>query len=58
MPYNLWKDADDKEDHWTLSDKGTDYFKKECCADKLRITAFNHLRQGSHRMWHFEVDGK
>lgn len=58
MAYDQWKSLDDKSQHWTISDKGTDYFKKVGSSLKLRITGFAHKKAGSRRMWHYEVDGR
>ena len=58
MPYERWKDLDNKSAYWTLSDKGNDYFKKSSSNNRLRIEGFSHKVAGSPRMWHFEVDGK
>lgn len=57
VPYETWKDLDNKSAYWTLSDLGFDYFQKEGCP-KLRVTKFSHLVNGSKRMHHFEVDGE
>lgn len=58
LPYSQWKDAEDKTAYWTLSDKGTDYFKKSVGNTKLRIVGFSRKKTGTRRMWHFEVDGR
>lgn len=58
LPYDEWKNAADKSSYWTLSDKGTDYFKKSVGNTKLRIIGFSHKKAGTRRMWHFEVDGR
>lgn len=58
LPFDEWRKLDDKSGHWTLCDKGTDYFRKEGCAHKLRITSFAHKMTGTRRMWHYEVDAR
>ena len=58
LPYDQWKSLDDKSKYWTISDKGTDYFRKNGSSLKLRITGFAHKKAGSKRMWHYEVDGR
>ncbi len=56
--YSQWREVTDKTPYWTLSDKGTDYFKKSVGSTKLRIIGFSHKQAGTRRMWHFEVDGQ
>ena len=46
-----------KEDHFTLSDEGKDYFLK-CDEKKFFIQHVSHKVAGSPRMHHFEVEGK
>lgn len=58
VPYKQWLELEDKSAYWTLSDAGTDYFQKEGCSQRLKITGFSHKKAGSKRMWHYEVDGK
>lgn len=58
LPYAEWLKADDKDRYWTLSDKGTDYFKKVGSDTRLRIVGYSRKHTGSKRMWHFEVDGR
>lgn len=58
IPYSEWLKVSDKTPYWTLSDKGTDYFKKSVGSTKLRIVGFSHKQAGTRRMWHFEVDGQ
>lgn len=58
LPYHQWKDAADKSAYWTLSDKGTDYILKQGGNTKLRVIGFAHKKNGSRRMWHYEVDAQ
>lgn len=57
MPYNEWKELEDKTGYWTLSDKGTDHFIKTGSQKRLRVTSFSMKKTGSMKMWHFEVNG-
>ena len=60
LPYETWKalTASEKSSYWTLSDKGTDYFRKSGSNIRLRIIGFCHKKAGRKRMWHYEVDGR
>ncbi len=58
IPYSEWRKLDDKRKYWTISDCGTDYFRKEDSDCKLKITGFARKAEGTRRMWHFEVNGK
>lgn len=58
LPYEDWESNDCKSRYWTLSDKGNDYFKKVESDNNFKITSFSKKNVGSHRMWHFEVNGK
>lgn len=58
VPFDVWKNLDDKSAFWTISDKGTDEFQKQGTSRILKITSFVHRVAGTKRMWHFEVKGK
>lgn len=54
LPYAKWKELADKTGFWTISDKGDDYI---VLGDtRLRIVQAIHRKNGSRRMWHWEVD--
>lgn len=56
LPYREWLKAKNKDEFWTLSDIGRDFFVKDYT--EYRIVGFSHKTTGSKRMWHFEVDGE
>lgn len=58
LPYEQWKDLDDKTPYWTLCDGGRDTFRKQGSGKELYVTGFTHLTAGTARMWHFEVQGQ
>lgn len=58
IPYSEWRKLDDKSKHWTISDCGTDYYRKAGSDCRLKITGFARKAVGTRRMWHFEVNGK
>lgn len=57
LPYNEWKEVEDKSKYWTISDKGMDMFQLDGY-DTAKIIAFTHFKAGTKRMWHFEVIGR
>ncbi len=59
LPYELWRALQDKSGFWTLYDGGKDTFYKVGNPEKsYRVTSFSKLKNGSPRMWHFEVNGR
>lgn len=56
IPYRDWLKSASKDDYWTISDNGRDYFVKDNI--EYNIIGFSHKQSGTKRMWHFEVDGK
>ena len=50
--------ANEKSSYWTLCDEGSDYILKDGYQHKFKITGFSHLKNGSPRMWHYEVDAQ
>lgn len=67
VPHEDWIGLEQKSGTWTLSPDGDDFFyeidaEQEIPAaalrsKKFRVLGFRRLKQGSHRMWHFEVNG-
>ena len=58
LPYEQWKQMEDKTPYWTLNDCGDDFFVKEGKTARFNIIKFSHKTTGTRRMWHFEVDAK
>lgn len=54
MPYSQWAKLEDKAGFWTVSDKGNDYVIVS--GIKMRIVKAVHRKNGSRRMWHWEID--
>ena len=50
--------AEEKALYWTLCDEGDDYILKDGYHGKFKITGFSYLKNGSQRMWHYEVDAQ
>ena len=57
VPPEEWSDCCGKAMHYTFSDNGNDYFQMET-GEKFLIRHYRHMKAGSKRMWHFEVEGK
>lgn len=60
LPYEQFMalDAESKASYWTLCDEGDDYILKAGYQHKFKIIGFSYLKNGSQRMWHFEVDAQ
>lgn len=56
LPYREWLASASKDNHWTISYNGRDYFVKDNI--EYHIVGFSHKKSGTKRMWHFEVDGR
>lgn len=63
MPYEAWMQSSHKEQYWTISPEGADYFAEGISDDAdppkqaFRITSAAHYGKGSPRMWHWEMSG-
>lgn len=66
LNYYDWLNSNNKTDFWTLRNDGKDYFtlgiaeaeSPELCDDAYVIKSAIHLKKGTARMWHWEIDGR
>lgn len=67
VPEAEWKKLtkEEKKKHWSISDKGNDYFTipatdalvPPTSGDTFRVVSFKKYTKGTSKMWHLEVDG-